>query len=114
MTPKGARARSYEKDRTDYKSKYEELMAEKAVWETYKSQLEIKVNKLERTEEDMSYQLYNWMCLAVRLDTMSRGHSEGVNTFDKERLFENLQKDKVHFSEWPKLIVSEVEKCKLG
>ena len=84
------------------------------MWETYKSQLEIKTKTLERNEEDISYQLYNWMCLAVRLDTMSRGNGEGVNTFDKEKLYELLVKEQIHYAEWPKLIIEEVERCKVS
>jgi len=93
-------------DLTDYKAKYQELVSEKAIWEIYKSQMEIRVQRLERTEEDMSYQLYNWMCLAVRLDSLSRGK---IQVFDKESLFEELMKEKVAYSEWPKRIVQAVD-----
>jgi len=97
-------------DHTDYKKRYEELLAEKAVWETYKSQLEIKVQLLERTEEETFYQLFNWMCLAIRLDTLSRSEkTNGLNIFDKEKLYEQLTKDKIPFSSWPKMILQEVE-----
>jgi len=50
------------------------------------------------------------MCLAVRLDSLSRGKSEGLNIFDKDLLYEKIVKDKISFAEWPKEILRSVEK----
>jgi len=61
-------------------------------------------------EEDLSFHLFNWMCLAVRLDSLSRGKSEGLNIFDKDLLYEKIVKDKISFAEWPKEILRSVEK----
>ena len=59
----------------------------------------------------MQYQLFNWMCLAIRMDCLNRGTSED---FDKEELFEQLKQQKSPYSSWPKRILNNFEKeiCK--
>eukprot|EP01114_Cavostelium_apophysatum_P016238 TRINITY_DN4571_c0_g1_i1.p1 TRINITY_DN4571_c0_g1~~TRINITY_DN4571_c0_g1_i1.p1 ORF type:complete len:750 (+),score=235.55 TRINITY_DN4571_c0_g1_i1:108-2357(+) len=62
----------------------------------------------KREEEVLLTHLFNWMTLAIRLDSMLRGISH--NAFDKTALFAKLhQKEKIPFQDWPKHILKEFE-----
>lgn len=75
--------------------------------ETYVHQLEAKVQRLEADQEDLMYQLYNWMILAIRLDYNSRG--EPTASFDKEALFNQIQNNRFPYTTWPKMITRKMQ-----
>src|SRR5690242_3879567 len=99
-----------EDDNVNYKEKYFESFQEKAVWETYKSQMEVKLKHLEQSEEELKYQLFNWMTLAIRLDTLSRSPKETLKVFNKDEVYDSLIDNKIAYSSWPKIIMQELEK----
>lgn len=101
-----SRINAYESESQYYKDKYEQTLKERAFIETYKSQLEAKMRYLQQNEEEILYQLYNWMTLAIRLDCLSRGSAQ---QFDKEELYTRFISDKIHYSTWPKYILTEME-----
>jgi len=78
---------------------------------TNSNSVKVDDKKEKEKEEDMLTHLFNWMTLAIRLDSSSRGISH--NSFDKTQVFTKLyHTEKIPYAAWPKHIMQEFDKQK--
>jgi hypothetical protein len=70
--------------------------------------IETKANSAPLPSVDVLYELFSWMTLALKLNTMSTG-STSINDIDKPTLFQYLMDQRIDYTQWSTIIMNALQ-----